>query len=51
MREIRFMFAPTWENSSHEICVEVEDDATEEEIDEAVQAEIMSFIDYWEVEE
>ena len=51
MKEIRFMFMTTWENSPHEIWVEVEDDATEMEIEEAVQAEIMDFIDYWEVEE
>jgi hypothetical protein len=51
MKEIRFMFMTTWENSPHEIWVEVEDDATEMEIEEAVQAEILDFIDYWEVEE
>lgn len=51
MKEIKFMLATVWDYTPHDFCIEVEDDATEQEIEETVQSEIMYFIKYWKAEE
>ena len=47
MKEIRFMVEMVWENSPHECYKEVDDNATEEEIEDAILSEILNYCDYW----
>ena len=51
MKRITFNFELDWENVAHTVTIEVEDDATEEEIDYAMEEKILSYIHYWKEEE
>lgn len=50
-KQIVFNFELPWENVAHTRVIEVEDDATEEEIDCAIEEEILSYVNYWREEE
>lgn len=47
MKQITFNFEIAWENVVHIETIEVEDDATEEEIDYEIENAILSYISYW----
>lgn len=51
MKRITFNFELGWENVAHTRTIEVKDDATEEEINYAIEEEILSNISYWREEE
>ena len=51
MKQITFYFELEWENVDHTRTIEVEDDATEEEINYAIEEEILSSVHYWMKEE
>lgn len=51
MKRITFYFELEWENVAHTRTIEVEDDATEEEINYAMEEEILSSVNYWREEE
>ena len=50
MKQITFNFEIEWENVTHAETIEVEDDATEEEIDYEIESAILSYINYWREE-
>lgn len=47
MKQITFNFEIEWENVAHTETIEVEDNATEEEIDYEIENAILSHISYW----
>ena len=47
MKRITFNFELDWENVAHTVTIEVEDDATEEEINYTIEEEILSNVHYW----
>ena len=47
MKQVTFNFAIEWENVSHTETIEVDDNATDEEIDYAIENTILSYIYYW----
>ena len=46
MKQITFNFEIEWENVAHTETIEVEDNATEEEIDYEIENAILSHISY-----
>lgn len=47
MKQITFNFEVEWENVAHTETIEVEDNATEEEIDYEIESAILSHVNYW----
>lgn len=46
MKKITYDFEIEWENVSHTGTVEVEEDATDEEIESAIENDILSYV-WW----
>lgn len=47
MKQVTFSFNIAWENVAHTETIEVDDNATDEEIDYEIENTILSYIDYW----
>lgn len=47
MKQVTFNFEVEWENVAHTETIEVDDNATDEEIDYEIKNIILSYIHYW----
>ena len=47
MKQVTFSFEIAWENVAHTEIIEVDDNATDEEIDYEIENTILSYVNYW----